>query len=99
MFFIVNVPDFTLFVVSGVVALSVIITLAWTVFPASDEGIVHAKLFRRRNANAADNTDNNNKTAIINSSKSNKYITNIPKHSIRMQRTDAGRADNTSLCY
>ena len=43
-FFIVNVPDLTLFVVSEEYALSVIITLAWTVFPASDEGIVHAKL-------------------------------------------------------
>ena len=41
---IVNVPDSTLFVVSGVEAESVIITLASTVFPASAEGITHAKL-------------------------------------------------------
>ena len=41
---IVNVPDLTLLVVSGVVAESVIITFACTVFPASAVGIVHAKL-------------------------------------------------------
>ena len=57
------------------------------------------KPFRRRNANAADNTDNNNKTAIINSSKSNKYITNIPKHSLRVPGTDAGSADNTRIVW
>ena len=43
--FNVSVPDLTLFVVSAVVALSVIITFACTVFPASADGIVHAKLF------------------------------------------------------
>lgn len=40
----VIVPDSTLFSVSGVVALSVTITFAFTVFPASALGKAHAKL-------------------------------------------------------
>ena len=40
----VRVPDFTELVVSGVVALSVNITFACSVFPASADGITHAKL-------------------------------------------------------
>ena len=41
----VRVPDLTLLVVSGVVALSVIITFACSVFPARFEGIVQANEF------------------------------------------------------
>ena len=40
----VRVPDFTLLVVSGVVALSVIMIFACSVFPARSEGIVHVKV-------------------------------------------------------
>ena len=38
-------PELTEFVVSGVDALSVIMTFACNVFPASAEGIVHANEF------------------------------------------------------
>lgn len=41
----VNVPDSTLFAVSGVVAPSVTMTFAWTVLPTYALGIIHAKLF------------------------------------------------------
>ena len=41
----VNVPEFIEFVDSGVEAESVTIMFAWTVFPPSAKGIVHAKLF------------------------------------------------------
>ena len=42
---IVIVPDFTLFIVSGVVALSVMMTFACRVLPTMFDGTVHAKLF------------------------------------------------------
>ena len=42
---IVIVPDLTLFVISGVVALSIITIFACKVLPVSAEGIVHAKEF------------------------------------------------------
>ena len=41
----VIVPDLTLFVISGVVALSVITIFACKVLPISAEGIIHAKEF------------------------------------------------------